>query len=359
MKNTIFGIVGVGVLFLIGYFWLQSHLNGVAQIASQPERGTIVGTYVCLPLREESEVQTDCAAGVRTDEGDHYAIDLGLISQDAPQLVEGDRLSAAGIITPIATLSTDYWRRYDVTGIFSVTDSLQKLPQAEPELIGVYVGSLPCASCVSIDTRLELFSSRTATTGTYRLASVYVGESEEPVIDEGVWIRTQNATSTILQLLGSDTESAVVATYSVQSAHTLQLLAQDGSDIDSELSYELTLEGQNVQDPLFEYEWVWQHTLRTSGERIEPLQKDTFVLKFTGDLRYTSSTDCNSLSGNYVADQEVLSLGIPASTKMFCPDSQEQIYTQDLVLTNSYRIDGNELRLNLDRGYGVMVFLRK
>jgi len=352
------GIAGVGVLFLIGYFWMQGHLTKVSEVAIEPERGTVTGTYVCLPLRKDVARESDCAAGVHSDDGKYYAIDFGLVSEGTPSFVEGDRLHASGIITPIETLSTDYWRQYIVEGIFSVTDSLQKLPPQAPELMGVYSGMLPCASCVGIDTTLEIFGSRTATSGPYRLASVYVGESETAIIQEGIWVRTENASGTALVLSAPDSQAASAA-YQVVNARTLRLLNSDLSAIDSELPYDLTLRDQEETTSLEGHEWVWQYTThRATGERIEPVKNDAFILQFSSDLSYLSTTDCNSLSGKYVVDQEVLSLGTPASTKMYCTDAQEQVYAQDLLLTNSFRIEGELLYLNLDRDFGTMVFKR-
>jgi hypothetical protein len=91
-----------------------------------PDRVTLEGEYVCLPHRDTSgPVTMECAFGLRTDTA-YYAIDFALMSQDAPQLSTGDRFRANGIFTPVETLSSDRWQTYDIAGIFSVTDSVEK-----------------------------------------------------------------------------------------------------------------------------------------------------------------------------------------------------------------------------------------
>lgn len=92
-----------------------------------PQRVTLEGEYVCLPHKETSGPQTlECAFGLKTDEGSFYALDLNLLSAIPPAFRAGERLRANGILTPIERLSTDQWRKYNVQGIFSITDSLER-----------------------------------------------------------------------------------------------------------------------------------------------------------------------------------------------------------------------------------------
>ena len=104
--------------------------------------------------------------------------------------------------------------------------------------------------------------------------------------------------------------------------------------------------------------WSWQHTDLLSGEKMTAPAGDKFVLSFQAEGRMGSLTDCNSIGGIYSIDGEVLSMGQFAMTKMFCEGSAEMEYANQLGLANSYIIEGDELRLNLNRDYGVMVFKR-
>lgn len=105
--------------------------------------------------------------------------------------------------------------------------------------------------------------------------------------------------------------------------------------------------------------WVWEYTELASEEMVQA-PDDSFVLTFDAESgQVQSTTDCNSLSGSYVIEGEVLSIGQIATTKMFCEGSIESVYTEQLALTTSYLILGDTLHLNLNRDYGIMVFRRQ
>lgn len=104
--------------------------------------------------------------------------------------------------------------------------------------------------------------------------------------------------------------------------------------------------------------WSWQYTELQSGERVNAPGGDQFVLSFEADGRMTSTTDCNNLGGTASVDGEVLSMGQFISTLMYCEGSKEQEYAEHLGLVNSYAIAGDQLTLNMNRDYGVMVFNR-
>lgn len=88
-----------------------------------PARSTTAGTYTCLPHRDTSGPQTmECAFGLRADSGEHYALDMGLMSSTAwMEMPTGARVRVSGVMTPIEMLSTDQWQKYDIVGIISAT----------------------------------------------------------------------------------------------------------------------------------------------------------------------------------------------------------------------------------------------
>lgn len=243
---ALIAIIG-GVFFFYRLAYAPHNDGGIT-----PKRNELSGAYVCLPLRDTSVPDPDCTVGLHTDTGEYYAIDFGLYVPGTPPLVEGDMITANGVVTPIENLSTDYWQKYPVTGIFSVTDSLLVEERREEEPVGTST------------------ASTTLTSG----------------------------------------------------------------------------------------RWVWKYTDLLDETRRESTN-DAYKLSFHDDLTYESATDCNALSGTYVVDNEVLSLGQPAMTKMFCEGSEEMAYVSELELTNSYVIEGNTLRLNLNRDFGTMVFSRE
>lgn len=125
-KHTLWGVIGVGVLLVGAYFFLNHVLyKGNPNKALEPVRTELAGTYACLQHKDAASAEDgNCLPGLRTEDGLYYALDTGLMSQGKPPLAAGDRISAQGILTPIERLSTDFWDTYTVTGIFSVTSDL-------------------------------------------------------------------------------------------------------------------------------------------------------------------------------------------------------------------------------------------
>lgn len=149
------GFVVVLVLVL-GFFALRSYAPERETETHEPYRATLTGTHTCLPHRDTSGPQTmECAFGMETDDGRYFALDFSLMSQIPPRVQSGDRFTASGLVTPIENLSSDHWRKYDVEGIFSVTDgviieSRAETPDAPVSQKKCYVGG--CSSQLCTDT---------------------------------------------------------------------------------------------------------------------------------------------------------------------------------------------------------------
>lgn len=130
MKKILYILGGLCVfivLFVALFYWFNGYIyNQKQEDGIAAYQGTLSGEYVCLPYKDAIEPQSDeCVHGLKTDVGEYYAIDFSLTSQEYPSLTPGDRIIANGRVTPIELLSTDYWQRYPVEGVFSITDSLQ------------------------------------------------------------------------------------------------------------------------------------------------------------------------------------------------------------------------------------------
>lgn len=129
--SKIFIWLGLGaVVLLAGFFAFNSFIYQAKQNSTdesaEPYRATLSGEYVCLPPVDQNGPHTlECAFGIRTESGEYFAVDFSLMSQTAPALQAGDRFSADGLVTPIERISTNMWQKYDIEGIFSVTDSVR------------------------------------------------------------------------------------------------------------------------------------------------------------------------------------------------------------------------------------------
>lgn len=125
------GFLVVLVLAVVGFYVFNSYIynekQGEPQLNQQenfePQRMTLSGKFVCLPHRDTSGPQTlECAHGLLANNGMYYALDFNLMSQTQPNFVAGQEITAGGVFTPIERLSTDHWSKYNMVGIFSVTD---------------------------------------------------------------------------------------------------------------------------------------------------------------------------------------------------------------------------------------------
>lgn len=131
MNKALFIIVGLLVVLVGGFSAFNAYIyaekqGDPADVTSY--RGTLTGEVVCLPHKDRDGPQTmECAYGLRTDVGEYYALDVALMSQEHTPLETGARITASGLIVPVEMLSSDHWKKYDIVGIFSVTDSVEEL----------------------------------------------------------------------------------------------------------------------------------------------------------------------------------------------------------------------------------------
>ncbi|TYC62499.1 META domain-containing protein [Marinobacter sp. BW6] len=104
-------------------------------------------------------------------------------------------------------------------------------------------------------------------------------------------------------------------------------------------------------------DWTWISALYSAGRQIEPSRPDLFTLSFTEDGRFSATTDCNQISGGYVAVGKSISFGKIAATRMFCEGSQEAEF---LALLNNVQLyhftSRGELIFDLKRDGGTAIF---
>lgn len=130
--RKLFIIIGIVSLLIIASIFAYNSKTSKQLVGQKQEnitryRDTLTGEYVCLPLKTSGQQAFKCDFGIKTQTNDYYVVDFNLMSQGKPELKPGDRFTATGTITPIEMLNTDYWQKYPVKGIFSITDSARKL----------------------------------------------------------------------------------------------------------------------------------------------------------------------------------------------------------------------------------------
>ncbi len=124
-------VVLLSVFALVQYFFFQD--NRAGNTPAEPVRATLTGTYECLPLKGSAvrpAAGATCEPGMKTDDGEHYAVNFFLMSQMHAPLEVGQRFSAQGVVTD-GSSEAEKWQRYELAGVFSVTDSLTLISDDE------------------------------------------------------------------------------------------------------------------------------------------------------------------------------------------------------------------------------------
>ena len=103
--------------------------------------------------------------------------------------------------------------------------------------------------------------------------------------------------------------------------------------------------------------WTWIRAVQ-DGNEIVPRQAQAFTLTFGMDDTFSATTDCNRVRGGYTSRERGLTFAeAMIATRMFCADSQEQIFTDLLRKTSGYTFTSRgELVLQLAGDTGSVTF---
>ncbi len=85
--------------------------------------------------------------------------------------------------------------------------------------------------------------------------------------------------------------------------------------------------------------WTWVSTTYSDGKVVKPKQTGKFTLKFASGNKFSATTDCNSMSGSYVADKDTVSFSQIASTLKHCEGTQEGDFSAMLSNVKSYNFN--------------------
>lgn len=218
------------------------------------------------------------------------------------------------------------------------------------DLVGRYVGILPCADCPAIELRIDLHRD-----GRFIERMVY-RERDSQFLSSGRWSRAGEQ----LTLRACDGESD--RQLSIDDADRLTLLDQEGNPIASPFNYTLyrstllaplkldeALEQCDSMDPPKLTGTIWR-PVELSGQRVtQQTSSQSAYLQFTNDpeTRVSGSTGCNRLMGRYTQEGDQLYFTALATTRMACPDmTLEQTFTDALNDTTGWHIENDELILN-------------
>jgi heat shock protein HslJ len=103
--------------------------------------------------------------------------------------------------------------------------------------------------------------------------------------------------------------------------------------------------------------WYWVKTSYNDDSIHTPTVPDVFSLVFQTDGKLIVTTDCNNMRGNYQVMNHRLNIEQLISTRMYCENSQEQLFANMLQNVNSYFFTSHgKLVLELKYDSGAMIF---
>lgn len=105
--------------------------------------------------------------------------------------------------------------------------------------------------------------------------------------------------------------------------------------------------------------WQWVSAQFEDGRTITPNKPEAFTLTFSEGNRFSASTDCNGVGGEYRAKDGVIAFEKMMSTLMFCEGSQEVEFSQLLTISTGYHFTSKgELILTLSSKFdsGTVTF---
>ena len=210
---------------------------------------------------------------------------------------------------------------------------------------GTYVGSLPCADCEAIETKIIL------TDDSFIKEMVYKGKSKEIYKESGSieWNKEGNT----ITLVGASPSNQYFV-----GENILFHLDSDGKRVEGVLAsnYQLKKELSNQTSDLdnkVELKNSKWKLVKLNGKTIENSSKEEVKgITFTPDGRISAFAGCNRMGGEYKLEEDVLRIKFSKifSTQMACDDmSIESELAKVLEITDNYNFDGKTLKLNKAR----------
>jgi heat shock protein HslJ len=206
---------------------------------------------------------------------------------------------------------------------------------------GVYEGTLPCADCPGIKTRLMLKRD-----GSYELSTQYLDRQPAPLVVRGKFSWNAAGNAITLDVNGSGQRYAV-------GEGRLSLLNRDGTpDGISSPNRVLKLVSPAASTPsvasglvqtLEDHRWKLESASDGQGQRIEavsPGPERSFVFSFSGSRLHVQG-GCNQLTGGFQINAEgQLNVGSMASSMMACePALMRADRALSDLLANGMQID--------------------
>lgn len=211
---------------------------------------------------------------------------------------------------------------------------------------GTYTGTVPCADCEGIETKLSLHEDQT-----YLMQTTYLGKDEQIFEQEGTF--TWNAEGSTIILNGMEDGPAQ---YFV-GENTLTQLDRSGQRISGELAQNYVLMKSNTNSgesssDLYITDTRWK-LVELMGKPVDSLVngKAPFILFSSAEQRIQANGGCNNISGSYeLKEGNRIAFSKMISTKMACQDMEvEDRLIKVLETADNYSLKGNQMTLNRAR----------
>jgi len=103
-------------------------------------------------------------------------------------------------------------------------------------------------------------------------------------------------------------------------------------------------------------DWVWVSTSLENSQIFKP-RTGEYKLKFNPDGSFTSSTDCNNISGVFYSYNNGIQFENIVTTEKYCMKSLEGIYVKQLQNSKNYKFnEKKQLIIELKDDSGFMIF---
>ncbi len=204
---------------------------------------------------------------------------------------------------------------------------------------GTYQGTLPCADCDGIKTRLTLTSE-----GEFNRTRTYLGKEETGSTDSGTFEWNEAGSEITLRPLEGDPQGYQVG------ENRLFFLDREGNRITGELADKYVLVKNRPDYQLENKKWILTELMGNEIEAGDD-QPGAFLYFDRETARVSGNNSCNAITGTYeLLEGNRIAFGRVASTLMACPDMETaDQFNEVLERTDNYTIADGILSLNKAR----------
>jgi heat shock protein HslJ len=265
---------------------------------------------------------------------------------------------------------------------FKINDTINTSHNAKNSLdyIGVYKGTLPCADCEGLETKISINEN-----ATFTVATKYLGKGEKVFIKKGTfsWNKEGNTIEfneeknglskyfvgenslTQLDMSGKkitgDLASEYILTKQTKSNQEIESNEGIHATVDLNNRMEVTTTVEKVNPAIGKFtlaETKWKLTV-LYGKAIEQKAQKNFSLKLNSkDGKFKAYAGCNTLAGNYFMKSTFsLSFSDITSTMIVSHDIKLELrFSKMLSRVDSYAIKDNLLQLKDEKKVTLSIF---